>query len=145
MEVRYLTVEQVQFLHDDQIKLYTPDEPLHVIDRGALESTCSRPSQTHYYEQDSDICDLAASLGFGLAKNHVFANANKRTAAVCTHVFLQINGYALEMGHWLLVKVFEDLANGKVDQRCLAEILADNVRAMTDEERAEFEKLANGT
>lgn len=139
MEVRYLTVEQVQFLHDEQIDLYTPAEQKHVADWGGLESACARPHLTHYYEQQSDICDLAASLAFGLAKNHAFANANKRTAAVCTHVFLLINGYELELDHWPLVNLYVDLANDDVDQEELAEILSDHIRELSDEERAALE------
>lgn len=135
MEVRYLTVEQVRALHDEQIDLYTPAEQKHVADWGGLESACARPSLTHYYHQDSDICDLAASLAFGLAKNHAFANANKRTAAVCTHVFLLLNGYQLEMDHKQLVNLYVDLANDAIDQDGIAEILADHTRELTDAER----------
>jgi len=139
LEVRYLTVEQVQFLHDEQIDLYTPAEQKHVADWGGLESACNRPCVTHHYDQYSDICDLAASLGFGLAKNHAFANANKRTAAVCTHVFLQINGYELEMGQWQLVDLYVDLAKDEIDRDCLAQIISDHVRELSDEERAALE------
>lgn len=138
MEVRYLTAEQVRTLHDEQIDLYTPAEPKHVADWGGLESACSRPSTTHYYDQQSDIFDLAASLGFGLAKNHAFANANKRTAAISTHVFLLINGYQLEMDQWQLVDIFEKLANDQVDQEALAQILDDNSRELSHEERSEL-------
>lgn len=138
MEVRYLTAEQVRTLHDEQIDLYTPAEQKHVADWGGLESACSRPCLTHQYEQQSDIFDLAASLGFGLAKNHAFANANKRTAAICTHVFLQLNGYQLEMDHRLLVDLFENLAKDLVNQEALAQILDDNSRELSDEERSEL-------
>ncbi|WP_170005766.1 type II toxin-antitoxin system death-on-curing family toxin [Marinobacter guineae] len=138
MEVRYLTAEQVRTLHDEQIDLYTPAEQKHVADWGSLESACSRPGVTRYYDQESDIFDLAASLGFGLAKNHAFANANKRTAAISTHVFLLINGYQLEISQWQLVDIFEKLANDLVDQESLAQILDDYSRELSDEERADL-------
>lgn len=143
MEVRYLTVEQVQSLHDEQIERYTPDEPNHVLDWGALDSTCKRPCQTHYYNQDSDICDLAASLGFGLAKNHVFANANKRTAAVCTHVFLLLNGYTLTLEQEELVDLYVCIAKDEITEEGLADILAEHTRELTDDER-EFLELGAG-
>lgn len=138
MEVRYLTAEDVTILHDEQIELYTPAEPKHVLDWGRLVSACSRPSVTHYYDQESDIFDLAATLGFGLAKNHAFANANKRTAAVSTHVFLQINGYKLELGQWELVDIFEKLAKNQLDQDELAEVLDNNSRELSAEERSDL-------
>lgn len=138
MEVRYLTAEDVTILHDEQIELYTPAEPKHVLDWGRLVSACSRPSVTHYYDQESDIFDLAATLGFGLAKNHAFANANKRTAAVSTHVFLQINGYKLELGQWELVDIFEKLAKNQLGQEELAEVLDNNSRELSAEERSDL-------
>lgn len=138
MEVRYLTAEQVRILHDEQVDLYTPAEQKHVADWGGLESACSRPCLTHQYEQQSDIFDLAASLGFGLAKNHAFANANKRTAAISTHVFLLINGYQLEMPQWKLVDTFEKLVKDQIGQDKLAQILDDNSRELSDEERSEL-------
>ncbi len=139
MEVRYLTVEQVCALHDEQIDSYTPAEQKHVADWRGLESACARPSLTHYYCQGSDICDLAASLAFGLAKYHAFANANKRTAAVCTHVFLLLNGYQLEISHRQLVDLYVDLAKDVIDQDGIADILAEHTRELTDSERAWLE------
>jgi len=139
LEVRYLTVKEIIALHDEQIERYTPTEQKHVADRGALESACKRPSLTHYYEQHSDICDLAASLAFGLTKNHAFANANKRTAAVCTHVFLMLNGYQLEMCQRELVDLYVDLAEDKFDKIRLADILAKHVRELSDDERRELQ------
>lgn len=144
MEVRYLTVEQVISLHDEQIDRYTPAEQKHVASWGGLESACTRPSLTRYYNQQSDICDLAASLAFGLAKNHAFANANKRTAAVCTHVFLLINGYHLEIDHWQLVQLYVDVANDLIDQDELAERLAEHTRELSDAERSELEQGNGG-
>jgi len=139
LEVRYLTVKEVIALHDEQIERYTPAEQKHVADWGGLDSACKRPCLTHHYEPYSDICDLAASLAFGLTKNHAFANANKRTAAVCTHVFLMINGYQLEMCQRELVDLYVDLAKDKLDQIRLADILADHVRELSDSERSELQ------
>jgi len=68
----------------------------------------------------------------------VVANANKRTAAISTHVFLLINGYQPEISQWQLVEIFEKLAKDQVDQEGLAEILDDNSRELSDEERSEL-------
>lgn len=140
MDVRYLTAEQVQFLHDEQIERYTPEEQIHVADWGALESACKRPNLTHYYDPQSDIFDLAASLGFGLVKNHAFANANKRTAAVSTHVFLMLNGYTLTFRQMEMAVLFEKVAKNEVDQQCIAENLAENARELTPDEIAQIQE-----
>ena len=47
----------------------------------------------HYYENDLEqIC----SIFRGLAKNHAFSNANKRTAAAILAIFLLQNGYEMK-------------------------------------------------
>jgi death-on-curing protein len=42
-----------------------------------------------------DVAELAAAYGFGLAKNHPFNDANKRTALIAMRLFLKLNGYDL--------------------------------------------------
>ena len=66
----------------------TPDE-------GALDSTIARPRNLFAYEPDSSIYELAASYGFGFARNHCFPDGNKRLALVAMDVFLMANGYEL--------------------------------------------------
>lgn len=67
-----------------------------VRDESLLDSALARPQQLHAYGDPSpDLADLAASLGFGLARNHPFVDGNKRTAHVCYRVFLALNGATL--------------------------------------------------
>ena len=42
--------------------------------------------------QEADLCALAASYGYGLARNHPFADGNKRTALIAMRLFLRLNG-----------------------------------------------------
>ena len=64
-----------------------------VRDESLLESALARPQQLHAYgDPPPDLVDLAASLAFGLARNHPFVDGNKRTAHVCYRVFLALNG-----------------------------------------------------
>jgi death-on-curing protein len=63
-----------------------------VRDEALLESALARPQQLHAYgDPPPDLADLAASLAFGLARNHPFVDGNKRTAHVCYRVFLALN------------------------------------------------------
>lgn len=67
-----------------------------VRDGNLLDSALARPQQSHAYgDPPPDIADLAASLAFGLARNHPFVDGNKRTAHVCYRVFLALNGVDL--------------------------------------------------
>ncbi|EIM02339.1 death-on-curing protein [Rhodanobacter thiooxydans] len=63
-----------------------------VRDDNLLDSALARPRQSHAYgDPPPDLADLAASLAFGLARNHPFVDGNKRTAHVCYRVFLSLN------------------------------------------------------
>jgi death-on-curing protein len=67
-----------------------------VRDESLLDSALARPRQLHAYgDPPPDLADLAASLAFGLARNHPFVDGNKRTAHVCYRVFLALNDVAL--------------------------------------------------
>ena len=41
----------------------------------------------------------AASLLFGLARNHAFIDGNKRVSVLATLQFLNANGYDLDLSH----------------------------------------------
>ena len=67
-----------------------------VRDENLLNSALARPQQLHTDgDPPPDIADLAASLVFGLARNHPFVDGNKRTAHACYRVFLALNGVEL--------------------------------------------------
>ncbi|HVR82203.1 MAG TPA: type II toxin-antitoxin system death-on-curing family toxin [Luteimonas sp.] len=81
-------------IHDRQLAEHGGSSGVR--DEGLLDSALARPQQLHAYgAPPPDLADLAASLGFGLARNHPFVDGNKRTAHVCYRVFLELNGVAL--------------------------------------------------
>lgn len=57
-----------------------------------IQSALARPQQTAHYE-NADIIRQAATLCFGLIKNHPWHGGNKRTATAITDEFLFRNGY----------------------------------------------------
>jgi death-on-curing protein len=64
-----------------------------VRDENLLESALARPQQLYAYgDPPPDLADLAATLAFGLARNHPFIDGNKRTAYVVCRTFLLLNG-----------------------------------------------------
>jgi len=86
---------------------------LHGIrNKGALESTLARPGNLLCYQPDVSLYDLAACYGFGLVKNHVFHDGNKRIALTSIDVFLQINGFQLEAEEADAVLTIRDVATG---------------------------------
>lgn len=68
-----------------------------VRDEALLQSALAKPQQLFAYgDPPPDIAALAASLAFGLSRNHPFVDGNKRTAHVCYRVFLAVNDAALD-------------------------------------------------
>lgn len=65
-----------------------------VFDRDLIESALARPKQAAVYES-ANLIRQAATLCFGLIKNHPWAGGNKRTATALVQVFLKRNGYKL--------------------------------------------------
>lgn len=86
-----------------------------VRDEKLLESALARPRQLYAYGNPApDIAELAASLAFGLARNHPFVDGNKRTAAVCCEVFLAINNVELDANDAELYTEYHALAEGRL-------------------------------
>ena len=62
-------------------------------DEGAFLSALDKPRNLFAYGQpEPDLYALAAAYGFGLARNHPFADGNKRTALIAMRLFLKVNG-----------------------------------------------------
>jgi death-on-curing protein len=70
------------------------EERYGVFDRALVESALSRPRQAAAYE-GANLFRQAATLCFGLIKNHPWAGGNKRTATAITDEFLYRNGFEL--------------------------------------------------
>jgi death-on-curing protein len=95
-------------------------------DKAALEATLARPRNLLSYQPDSTLGQLAASYGYGFARNHVFADGNKRIALVAINVFLQVNGATLNVEESETVALISDLAAGKLTEAELGAWIAEN-------------------
>lgn len=112
-----------------------------VRDETLLESALARPQQLHAYGEP-DLADLAATLAFGLARNHPFVDGNKRTAAVACETFIELNGARLEAEDLDLFPRFLDLAEGKLSEQDFAAWLREHIppiaRGSVQEPRARY-------
>lgn len=82
----YLTLDDVLWIHDEQIRLFGGAPGVR--DEGLILSALLRP-QTGYY---ADLIEEAAALWESLAMNHGFVDGNKRVAFASTVLFLEANG-----------------------------------------------------
>lgn len=103
--IHYLLVEDLVAINRWLIETQTPDEPIGVIKPNELSSALQRPAMHRWYEQTEDLIVLASILIAGIADNHCFANANKRTAAAAGMMFFLLNGYRIEAPQDELVQI----------------------------------------
>jgi death-on-curing protein len=89
--VRFLRMEIILAIHDDQIRLYGGAYGLR--DAAGLDAAFHMP-QAQFSGQflHSTIFQMAAAYGFHLCQNHPFLDGNKRTAGMAMFTFLKLNG-----------------------------------------------------
>jgi death-on-curing protein len=97
-------------LHDEQITEHGGSPGIK--DEGLLESALARPRNLWEYEA-RDIVELAATYGFGIARNHAFVDGNKRTSLVVTELFLDLNGLELTATDSEVVRIWMALADSQ--------------------------------
>ena len=114
MEPKWLSTELAIALHQMLLAEHGGGQGLR--DKDLLESALARAKQKFSYEQDCTICDLAAAINYGLAKNHAFVDGNKRIALTLGLVFLEINGLTFEAPEADATVTFELLAAGKIGE-----------------------------
>lgn len=106
-------------IHDRQLAEHGGSAGIR--DETLLESALARPQQLFAYGDPApDLAELAASLAFGLARNHPFVDGNKRTAAAACETFLELNQTALEADDLELYPLYLALAEGKLSEKDFA-------------------------
>jgi death-on-curing protein len=114
-------------LHERQLSEHGGGEGVR--DEGLLQSALARPQQLHAYgDPPPDLAALAASLAFGLARNHPFVDGNKRTAAVACELFLVLNAALLQASNIELYPVYLSLAEGSLSEAEFADWLRPRLR-----------------
>jgi death-on-curing protein len=89
-------------------------------DQAAIESALARPQNIVAYG-DPDAADLAAAYVYGIAKNHGFADGNKRTSFVTAMVFLGINGFEPDIPIEDVVHTINSVASSEISEEQLAD------------------------
>ncbi|MFT3735489.1 MAG: type II toxin-antitoxin system death-on-curing family toxin [Rhodocyclaceae bacterium] len=95
-------------------------------DIGLLDSALARPLNLSLYGTP-DAAELAASYGFGIARNHPFIDGNKRTAFVAVELFLALNGFLLTADDASCILTMLAVAAGEIDEAAFAQWLREHV------------------
>ena len=83
-----------------------------------VESALARPRNAAIYA-NADVIGQAATLLFGLIKNHPWRGGNKRTATTLMRRFLELNGY---QKNWTTAEQIELVLAVESDKWKVAEI-----------------------
>jgi death-on-curing protein len=117
-EPRWISKRALLLLHEESLAVFGGASGLR--DEGLLESALARPLNTHAYNEDCTLAELAASYAFGLAKNHGFVDGNKRAAFLSIGLFLAINELKLVADQVDAIRTIFAVAAGELDERGLA-------------------------
>lgn len=123
-EPKWLTREIADMLHDQRLAQH--GGLAGVNDENLIESALARPRNLFAYV-GGDLPRLAAAYAFGLAKNHGYRDANKRTAFAACVTFLYVNGLLLEVEEPEVVVMMLELATDLVSEEAFAEWLRAHV------------------
>ena len=127
MSTSYLTLEQIFLIHDEQIENFGGSHGIR--DLALLESAVMRPQSTFGGDEVYEtVFDKAAALMHSLILNHPFVDGNKRTGSASGIVFLEMNGFRLEVGDRELVQTAVKVAQKEIDIDKIASWLKEHSR-----------------
>lgn len=117
-EPRWLSKKALLLLHEESLAEFGGLSGVR--DEGLLDSALARPRNEHAYNPGSSLAELAASYGFGVAKNHAFVDGNKRVAFLSVGLFLALNGHRIVADQVDAIQTILAVAAGEVDQAGLS-------------------------
>ena len=89
-EVVYIPYVEAVLVHIELMR-FLRETHYGVFSRELVASALGRPQHAAAYDK-ADLIQQAATLLFGLIKNHPWVGGNKRTATALTQLFLKRNG-----------------------------------------------------
>lgn len=117
MDYARLSARDALAIHEEQLAEHGGADGVR--DIGLLESPLARPQDLLAYGKP-DFADLAAAYAAGVARNHPFADGNKRTAWMLAVVFLDLNGLDLDADIVDALQAMLALAEGRIDEKAFA-------------------------
>ena len=121
-KIKFLTLEEVLFLHKNQIEKFGGSHGIR--DRGLLESALATPQATFSgVYLHTDLFEMASAYFFHLVMNHPFIDGNKRIGTLAADVFLYTNGYDLTASPHEIERLALDTAQGKIDKHQITSFL----------------------
>lgn len=129
----YLELDDLLAIASEVLRLEV-DALIRVTDLGLADSALSRPHASFEGEEFyPSLPAKAATLLFGIARNHAFIDGNKRIAILTTLQFLNSNSHDLDLEPPEdAYKTIEGVAAGTVSLEALTAWIATRLRNFTD-------------
>lgn len=89
--IQFLDYEEALEAHAFGLRFVGQEADAALLDETGFRSALSAPKNAHWYEDQQDLFMLAALYAQRIAKNHPFADGNKRAAFICAVAFLGKN------------------------------------------------------
>ncbi len=83
-----------------------------------MESAVNAAENRFYYETE-EVAKLAATYAYHLSQAHAFLDGNKRIGAAVAGVFLEINGFLLDMTEDEVIALFLAIAAGEMSREAV--------------------------
>ena len=125
-DYRWINRQVLLLLHDESLAEHGGAPGLR--DEVLLDSALGRPQNLLAYGSP-DLSDLAASYGYGLAKNHAFVDGNKRAAFLAVGLFLMVNGHRLIATQADATMTMLALAAGHMDESAFAQWIRRHIQS----------------
>lgn len=122
-EPRWLSLDEVVAANARQLLRFGGPEGIR--DQGALASALARP-RNRFACGETDLAALAAAYAFGLARNHVFVDGDKRIALLAMMLFLRLNGVRFAPAQPHSARIILALAAGEVNEEGLTGWIRDD-------------------
>jgi len=120
MTSRWISKPALLLLHAESLAEHGGSPGIR--DEGLLDAALARPQNLVAYGQP-DVAALAASYGWGIARNPPFIDGNKRAALLSVGLFLHLNGWRLTASQADTTRTMLALAAGDLPEDTLADWL----------------------
>jgi death-on-curing protein len=110
---KYLTYTEA-VVHHIELMRALGEVRFGIFDRALIESALARPKHAATYDE-ADLPAQAATLCYGLIKNHPWVGGNKRTATHLTDHFLRINGSEIRAASAAIVAMVQEIESDRMD------------------------------
>ena len=129
---RFLTVEEVQYLHQRALTKYGGAPGLR--DNNLLKSAVNAPKHTFGGEfLHNSLQAMAATYWYSLVQNHAFVDGNKRVGLYAVNAFLELNGLELCLTDDEAEEITFAIAKHELSKQDLIELLIKCVPSADDD------------